>query len=234
MSQQPASDPLANLDDLAEAFAQVGRHLTGRDPEPLLRLAVEHVTGCDWASVTTIVDGAGTTLAATAPQAAAGDSVQHRLGAGPCMQAAERRAYHTVFPVSADSRWPEVARALEAETPVRSVLAVHMLEDDPTSLNLYGARATSFGDDSLAEAAVIAGQAATLLAAPDPSRAMNTLRHALSAHREIEVAIDILTSDGSRGREDAILALYGASRRLHRTLLSVAREVAESGSLPKS
>lgn len=60
------------------------------------------------------------------------------------------------------------------------------------------------------------------------------MRHALSAHREVEVAIDILTSDGRHGREDAILALYGASRRLHRTLLSVAREVVESGSLPKS
>ena len=234
MSRQPASDPLDNLDDLANAFAEVGRHLTSRDPGPLLRLAVDHVTGCDWASVTTIVDGSGTTLAATGPRAGAADAVQHRLGAGPCMQAAGHRAYHTVFPVAADDRWPEVGRALEAETSVRSVLAVHMLEDDPTSLNLYGARANGFGDDSLADAAVIAGQAATLLAAADPHRAMSTLQNALSAHREIEIAIDILTSDGKHGREDAILALYGASRRLHRTLLSVAHEVVESGSLPKS
>lgn len=234
MSPGAASDPLDNLDELASAFTELGRHLTGRDPEPLLHLAVDHVSGCEWASVTTIADGAGTTLAATAHEATAADAVQHRLDAGPCMQAAERRAYHTIFPVPDDDRWPHVARALQAETPVRSVLAVHMLEDDPTSLNLYGAHPQSFGDDSLADAAVIAGQAATLLAAADPHRAMSTLRNALSAHREIDVAIDILTSDHSRTREDAILALYGASRRLHRTLLSVAREVAESGSLPES
>src|SRR4051794_49931 len=119
---------------LADVFAELGRHTTDNDPTALLGLAVEHVPGCAWASITTVDDNVGTTLASADEVARQADGIQYRLGAGPCMQAAQARAYHTVFPTKADERWPALADALIEQTPVRAVLSVHMIEGRPTAL----------------------------------------------------------------------------------------------------
>jgi hypothetical protein len=223
-----------DLADLADVFAELGRHTTDRDPTALLKLAVEHVDGCRWASITAVRDNTGATLAASDQTAREADLLQHRLGAGPCMQAAQARAFHTIFPTSADDRWPELAAALRDQGPVRAVLAVHMIEGDPTSLNLYSPDVDGFDEGSLAVAAIFAGQAAKLLTDADPGAALGELQTAVTAQQEIELAQDILVADRSWTREKALQALQNASRMLHRSLRSIAHEVATDGQLPGS
>lgn len=221
------------LRELAGIFATLGHHTTDRDTRPLLDLAVQHVHGCDWASITTVVDGIGSSLASTSDVALHGDTVQHRLGSGPCMQAAQSHAFHTIFPVTGDDRWPEVTTSITAETPIRSVMAVHMLEHDPTSLNLYSASSSGFDDHSLATAAIFAGQAATLLTDQDPAVALSELENSLDARAEIDVAVSVLMNDRGWDRTDALAALHDASRKLHRKLHLVARQVNDDGTIPQ-
>lgn len=220
------------VESLARAFAAIGARLRGHDPLPLLRLAVEQVPGCDSASITTIEHGRGRTLAASGAEAAAVDALQHRLGVGPCMQAARRSTYHTVANLDSDRRWPALAEAITGVSPVRSVLAVHMLEDDPTSLNLYSSTLDGFDQPAVAIAAVIAGQAATMLASPRPAQSMRQLSDALNSRTDLERAVEILTGETDLSQQDAMLALFEASRQLHRTLRSVAEHVTEHGDLP--
>lgn len=220
------------VESLAQAFAAIGTHLHGPDPQPLLELSVEQVPGCDWASMTTIEDGRGRTLAATAAEAAQVDALQHRLGVGPCMQAARRTTYHTIANLTTDRRWPRLAEAIEDASPVRSVLAVHMLENDPTSLNLYSAATDGFDHTSAAIAAIIAGQAATMLASPKPAQSMQQLSNALDTRDHINRAAQILAAESNLSSDDALLALFEASRQLRRTLKSVADYVTEHRDLP--
>lgn len=222
------------LEALADAFVRIAGGARPNGPLPLLELACGQVAGCDWASITTIAAGRATTLAATDDRARAADEVQHRLGAGPCMQAARSRAYHTIFTVDEQLRWPGVAAGLRERTPVRSVLAVHMLEDEPTSLNLYAGRRGGFDEPALTLAAVIAGQLATMLSSRRPEARLGELREALDSRREVEVAVAVLTCDGAMSEADAVAALYRASRRLHRPLRALAREVVATGALPGS
>ena len=222
----------ATLEQLAAAFTELAPHLAVHDPVPILQLATRHVPGCSWASITTIEHRDGTTLASSAPEAVAADTVQHRLRRGPCMMAARERAYHTVFSLGAPERWPAVAHAIRLETPVRAVLAVHMLDNNPTSLNLYSDRPDGFDADSAAAAAVIAGQTAAVLSSGRPAAALTELRDALDSRRDVSTALDILTTDTGMDRSDALLALYAASRRLHRSLRSVSEQVARTRTLP--
>jgi hypothetical protein len=221
-----------DLAALADVFAELGRHTSSDDPTALLRLAVEHVPGCSWASITTVDDNTGATLASTGDVADHADALQHRLGAGPCMQAAQARAYHTIFPTTVDDRWPELAQALTDNTPVRAVLSVHMIEGHPTALNLYSADVDGFDDLSLAVAAIFAGQAAKLLTAPDPAAALGQLQATLHTQLEIDRALDILTAEQDLTREQAFAALRHASRTLRRTLKSIAHDVTVDHELP--
>ena len=150
------------------------------------------------------------------------------------MQAAQSHAFHTIFSMPGDDRWPEVAVEMTARTPIRSVLAVHMLQHDPTSLNLYGDRSDSFDDHSLATAAIFAGQAATLLTESDPGAALGDLQDSLDARDEIEVAIAVLMHDRGWNRGEAMAALHDATRNLHRKLHLVARDVAADRVIPES
>jgi hypothetical protein len=220
------------VESLARAFAAIGTQLHGPDPRPLLDLSVEQVPGCDWASMTTIEDGRGRTMAATDAEAARVDAVQHRLGVGPCMQAARRTTYHTIANLATDRRWPTLAKAIADTSPVRSVLAVHMLEDDPTSLNLYSAAPDGFDRRSAAIAAIIAGQAATMLTSPKPAQSMRQLSEALDTRDHINRAVQILAAETDLSSDDALLALFEASRQLRRTLKSVADYVNEHRDLP--
>lgn len=220
------------VQSLARAFAAIGAHLHGPDPRPLLELSVAQVPGCEWASMTTIEHGRGRTLAATATVASEVDALQHRLGVGPCMQAARRTTYHTIANLATDRRWPRLAEAIAGASPVRSVLAVHMLEDDPTSLNLYSAGTDGFDHNSAAIAAIIAGQAATMLASPTPGQSMHQLSHALDNRDHINRAVQILAAETNLNTDDALLALFEASRQLRRTLKSVADYVTEHRSFP--
>jgi hypothetical protein len=217
---------------LADVFAELGDRTSSHDPTALLELAVKHVPGCAWASITTVDNSTGATLASTGDVASRADALQHSLGAGPCMQAAQARAYHTIFPTTVDDRWPELAEALIEKTSVRAVLSVHMIEGHPTALNLYSADVDGFDEMSLAVAAIFAGQAAKLLTEEDPAAALGQLQATLHTQQEIDRALDILTAEQHLTREQAFAALRQASRTLHRTLKSIAHDVTVDHELP--
>jgi hypothetical protein len=221
-----------DLSTLADVFAELGHHTSDHDPTALLELAVKHVPGCAWASITTVENSIGATLASADEVAREADRVQHRLGAGPCMQAAQARAYHTIFPTGVDDRWPELAQALTEQTPVRAVLSVHMIEGHPTALNLYSPDVEGFDEVSLAVAAIFAGQAAKLLTEQNPAAALEELQLTLHTQREIDRALDILTTEQHLTREEAFAALSQASRALRRTLRSIAHDVTVAHEIP--
>lgn len=217
---------------LADVFALLGQHTTDKDPTALLGLAVQHVPGCRWASITTVTDNVGTTLASTDVAAQTADSLQHGLGAGPCMQSAQTRAFHTIFPTQTDDRWPELAQCLRQQTAVRSVMSVHMIEGQPTALNLYSPDTEGFDQSSLAVAAIFAGQAAKLITADDPAASLGELQATVRIQQDIDRALDILMSEQDLTRDDAYAALRKASIDFHRTLGSIAHQVTVDHEVP--
>jgi hypothetical protein len=81
------------------------------------QLAVEHVPGCTWASISNLHAGKGRSLAASDPVAAGLDQLQFELGEGPCLQSASAGASVLSPNLGTDHRWPLfVARAATARS----------------------------------------------------------------------------------------------------------------------
>ncbi|MCW2538359.1 MAG: hypothetical protein JWN95_84 [Frankiales bacterium] len=223
--------------ELSGEFAALGAELrgVGDHESALLRiveLAVKHVDGCDWASITLVQGPKCRGLANTDPVAAHVDSIQHTLHEGPCVQAAERDADYVMFDVETETRWPNFTRTLSEDSPVRSVLALQLAAQESAALNLYGPVPGAFSTESVDLATVFAAHASSLVALSEAEQQASNLSAALLTNRQIGVALGVLMAHRKITQDEAFTLLRTSSQSLHLKLRDVAAEVVETGTLP--
>jgi len=224
--------------ELSQEFAALGAELHGEGDnaaalQRMVELAIKHIEGCKWASITVVRGTKANTLAATDQVAAFADGVQYELGEGPCLQAAEDDANYLLFDVETETRWPRYSAALAEQTPVRSVLSFQLEASESAALNLFGDRAGAFSDEDLDMGAIFAAHASSLVALHDAQDKTANLQAALQSSREIGAALGILMAHHKITQEDAFVLLRGASQQLHIKLRQVAADVVETGTLPE-
>ncbi|MEO6503660.1 MAG: GAF and ANTAR domain-containing protein [Jatrophihabitantaceae bacterium] len=223
--------------ELSQEFTMLGAELHGDgDNQAALRriveLAVKHVEGCDWASITVVRGGQGHSLAVSDQVAFQVDELQYRFAEGPCMAAAEDASNYLLFDVENEQRWPQFAEAAAAQTPVRCVLAFQLAAGRQVALNLYAEQPGAFSSDAIDTATIFAAHASSLIALNEAQDQATNLEAALESSRTIGVALGVLMSARKVTQEQAFTLLRVASQNLHRKLRAVAAEVVETGTLP--
>lgn len=195
-------------------------------------LAVKHVPGCSWASISDVHAGSGRSLATSDPVAATVDQLQYLLGEGPCLQSAAAGASVLCRDLDGEHRWPRFAARAREETPLRSVLAIRLPGREAAAMNFYAEHTNAFDDDAIAVASILAAQAAGLLAVGQATEHSHHLEEALQSNRQIGMAVGVLMAHHRVTQEDAFALLRVASQALHRKLRDIAAEVTETGALP--
>jgi hypothetical protein len=227
----------SELDDLAKEFAALGADLHG-DAENgavlhrMMQLAVKHIPGCSWASITLITNNRSRTVASSDPVAAEADRLQQQLEQGPCRPTAIDEHSYLLFDVEHEQRWPGYAQALLRQTPVRSFLSFDLAGAEQAALNLYGAAAGCFEDESVQFGAVFAAHTTTALALYRAEERADNLKVALASNRQIGIAIGILMAYHRVTQDEAFALLRSASQQLHIKLRDIAQDVVETGTLP--
>jgi AmiR/NasT family two-component response regulator len=224
--------------DLALQFAALNEYLHhGGDStgalQRLVDLAIDVIPGCDWCGVTAYPDrGKPRSLAASDPIAAEVDHLQHALRQGPCVSAAVQPEVLLVD-LTADDRWPAFTAAAVADTPVRGILSVHLVNQPVRSaLNIYSHSASALDRDSVTAAALFAAHARVLLMHAASSDHAANLERALATSRQIGAAVGILMGAHHITEAQAFDLLRESSQRLNRKLQDVASDVRLTGELP--
>ena len=222
--------------ELSQEFAILGAELHGDGDNQaalhrLVELAVKHVDGCAWASITTVRGGQGYSVAVSDQVAQQVDELQYQFGEGPCMAAAENSSDYLLFDIEDEQRWPQFTAAA-VQTPVRSVLAFQLAASRAAALNLYADHPGAFSVDAIDTATILAAQASSLIALNEAEDQAMNLEAALESSRAIGVALGVLMSARKVTQDQAFTMLRVASQNLHRKLRAVAAEVVETGTLP--
>jgi GAF domain-containing protein len=167
------------------------------------------------------------------------DLVQYRLGAGPCLQAAQVGRPVLVDDARADDRWPGYLSAAVARGSLSSLSVPLQVGDDSVGgLNLYAATVGAFADPAVRQTAdQVAGSAAAGLATVQTlAQATATADHlqtAMVSRAPIEQAKGILM-ERYRVTEDAAFArLRAVSQATNRKLRDVADHLVTTGELPR-
>ena len=224
---------------LAGEFAALGAELHGGGDntsalERVVQLAVKHIKGCSWASVTVMHGARGTTIAASDDVARAADSLQYAIGEGPCLSAAKDDRTYAMFDVRTDRRWPRFSAALAEQTPVHSVLSFQLAAKESAALNLFADVAGAFDSESVVTGTIFAAHTSSAVALYEAEGRADNLQAALESSREIGAAIGVVMSHHRVTRDVAFDLLRSASQQLNRKLRDVAGEVVETGTLPSS
>jgi hypothetical protein len=198
----------------------------------LAELAVKHIDGCDWASLTMVRGARGHTLAASDAIAAEVDRIQYKLADGPCLSAAANDGNYLIFDIAGETRWPRFTAAVAECTPVRSVLSFQLPAEESAALNLFAGSAGAFSDEDVTTGAVFAAYASILVVLHQRQDQVVNLQMAVQTNREIGIAIGVLMAHYKITKEDAFTKLREASQRLHVKLRIVAGQVVETGMLP--
>jgi GAF domain-containing protein len=232
----PAVDT-GEIVELSEEFAALARELHTAENHTaaltrVVELAVKHVDGCDFASVTVVRDGIPSTLASSDSMASLADQLQYEYGEGPCLRSAEDDQKHLLFDVETESRWPAFTAALLKQTPIRCVLALPLVAHDEAALNLFALSPAAFTDEDVDISAILAAHTASLVALHVAESRATNLEVALGSNRGIGMAIGILMAHRRVTHEAAFELLKTASQTLQRKVRDVAAEVVETGTLP--
>jgi len=223
--------------ELAHEFADIGAQLRGEadNTDVLVRiteLAVKHIPGCTWASITMLNQLVARSLATSDPVAAQADTLQYQLGEGPCLSTAQGDSDVLLMNTGSDRRWPSYAQALRTLTPIRTVLSLR-LAAERASLNLYSPETDGFTGQAINVGAVLAAHTSSAVALHLAEESASNLKVALASSRQIGIAVGILMAYHKVNEEDAFDLLRDASQHLNVKLRQIAAGVVETGTLPE-
>ena len=182
---------------LATQFAEAAADIRSAGTETgqwrlIGHLAVTHVPGCNWASVSDVHASRGRSFGASDAIAARLDQLQYDLGEGPCLQSAEVGASVLCADLDKERRWPNFVARARSETALRSVLAIRLPGRDSAAMNFYADQPDTFDDTAIAAASILAAHAAGLLAVGESAARSHNLEIALGSNRRIGMAIGVL------------------------------------------
>lgn len=163
-----AQEPVANL---GEIMGEVARSLQEEhgDVEATLQAithaAVVSVPGAEQSGITLVTDRRKVeSRAPTGDLPHSIDSLQQRLGEGPCLDAVFEQSTVRIEDIREEDRWPRFA-GRAADLGVRSMLSFQLFVTGSTmgALNLYSSRPGAFGEESESVGLVFASHAAVAL-----------------------------------------------------------------------
>jgi putative methionine-R-sulfoxide reductase with GAF domain/PAS domain-containing protein len=232
-----AGGPMAAAEvvGLAAALSELSTLPVGeRDRQRLLgRMATlvrGAVPGAEWVSITLGSPLDPQRLGSDSVEAQEFDGRQLQAGEGPCLDAYTTGAVVLTDDVSADPRWPVLARDPGA---VRSVLAVPVRDDGQTTgaVNVYSSRAASFGDAGRRIAEVATAAVASVLRTVAEREAMENLaaglERALTSRAVIDQAKGMIMARLGVDADDAFARLVHVSSRLNVKVRDLATLVVE-------
>jgi GAF domain-containing protein len=159
------------------------------------------------------------------------DALQERIKQGPCLDAVWEQEVVRVDDVAADDRWPEFARQASA-LGVGSMMCFRLFVegDQLGGLNMYAGRPGAFDEESQDVGQMFAAHAAVAVAGAEHEQ---NLRTAVSSRDVIGQAKGILMERHKLTADQAFAVLARASQELNRKLADVAREVTDTGAVPR-
>ncbi|MEV6905244.1 GAF and ANTAR domain-containing protein [Amycolatopsis sp. NPDC051372] len=131
----------------------------------IVKAAVDHVDGAEYAGISLVEDGRIRAVAPTSEVVPMIDEIQHRTGQGPCLDAIARHDVFRTGNLLDERRWPAFAPDA-AETGIRSMLSYRLfiLHDTLGALNLYSTQVDAFSDRTEKDGKEFATHAAIALA----------------------------------------------------------------------
>lgn len=212
-----------------EHFAAIARQLReGRTLQQTYQVIVESalrvIEGCDHAAIGVLDGDRFSTAAVTDDAMRQIDKMQDALNEGPCLEASADQVWQLDNDITEHSQWPRLAELVVAETPVRAMLAVPLVDDGRRggALNIFADRPGAFTQDSTETAAVLAAFASVAVSAARESARADQLQEGMVTNREIGAAVGILMATQGLSQEDAFDVLSRASQRLNRKLRDIA------------
>lgn len=209
---------------------------TGLDLERLVFFACRSMPVESSCGVTLIrKDRSPRTMVATDDVARAVDALQHRVGEGPSLEAAQTPTLRPADDLLTETRWPVFARRCVEETGIRSMLAVRLplAGGDMASLTFNAPVPAAFDDVAIGLAALYAPIAALAVERTLRTQDADELAAALSSSRQIGTAVGIIMGRRLVTAEEAMAILRRSSQHLNRKLRDIAAEVAETGEMPR-
>ena len=228
------------LENLAESLARAARALASEDNvertlDKAVELAVELIRGCDAAGVTLVRRGnALESPAHTDEMVARGDALQLELREGPCVDAVWEQQVVISGDLASETRWPNWAAGVVAETGARSMMCVQLFTSETTlgALNMYAKSPNAFDhqSDRYAAQALAAHVAVALVAA----QRIENLYTALDSRTVIGQAEGILMERFDLSPQSAFEVLRRVSSHSNEKLHAVALELVRTRRLPPS
>ncbi len=192
--------------------------------------AAHDIRGADGCGITLVIQQRKVqSRAATGELPYAVDTLQERVGEGPCLEALYQHHTVRIDDISQERRWPQFA-AEAARLGVGSMLSFRLFvrEDTLGALNLYSGQAHAFGSDSESVGEVFAAHAAVALSGAQTEA---HLRAALSSRDLIGQAKGILMERYRVTADQAFAMLVRASSRTNRKVTDLADELCSTGHL---
>ena len=192
------------------------------------------VTGCDHASLLVRKDGRYVTVGASDGIAQRVDDMERQAGDGPCVDAIEEETPQIETDLTSPNSWPQLAKRIIADTPVRGAMGFRILVDKRKTgaLNLFSDTAGVFDTESAGQAIVLASFASVAINAVAQGEDVSTLRRGLLSNREIGKAVGMLMMLHGVDEQNAFDILRRYSQDLNIKLADVARTVIESRGKP--
>jgi GAF domain-containing protein len=159
------------------------------------------------------------------------DALHERVAQGPCLDAVWEQQTVRVDDVGADDRWPAFAQPA-ADLGVGSMLCFQLFVhgDRLGALNLYSRTAGAFDEDSQEIGLMFAAHAAVALAGAEHEE---SLRAGMDSRDVIGQAKGILMERHRLTADEAFGVLARVSQELNRKLVDIAREVTDTGAVPR-
>jgi GAF domain-containing protein len=226
---------------IAEVLVQLGAVLHNEATvDRILQLVTElterTVPSASAVSVTLIGEKGAYTSNASAAIARDLDEVQYRSDDGPCLEAIAKRGIVNAALSATGGEWPEFTRAaIDSGIGCVMSLPLAVVEQEPLGgLNIYSPGSQCFDDVEEATAALLAQQAAAVLANAVAFADVNLLNRqlveALETRDLIGQAKGILMEREHCSSNEAFDILRRASQRTNRKLREIASDLVASAS----
>lgn len=193
-------------------------------------MALKAVSAADGAGVTMLETGVADTIVASAGFVRDIDSIQYRLGEGPCVSAADSGSTMGSGDLGLDASWPTFG-PMAADLGINSALSLPMLLDGEVigALNMYAHSHDAFTTESrrmgeqFATSAAVVVHNARLLA--QVQRETQRMQRALTSRATIDQAIGIIMARTGVTADEGFVRLRILSQRDGKKLHLVAQTV---------
>jgi transcriptional regulator with GAF, ATPase, and Fis domain len=226
--------------DFDERLAALARDLVNEPDvqhtvQRVVDAAAESLDGDVWASISLVKRRREIETPATSDERALrADQLQYELEQGPCLDAIWEQETFQIDDMAADEHYPRWSRAVAEQTGIRSSLSLQLFTDEEQNslgaLNLYSPQPQAFDAETRGEALAFAAQAAVALRS---AQTEEHLRSAMATRTLIGQAQGILMERLKITPERAFAVLSRLSQERNEKLRNVARQLVETGELPR-